>query len=760
MAGGIGRFARKKESSDTGGDGDATAAMTTTNTTTTTEATDGGGLQLLSNVASTNKSNTSNEGVMNTNSNNGAGYDDDTMWNGEEGGFHDDNQDFDFPGHNNDGALFGDEDTANMMMNIGSNNGGGDNHNGFNSSITTPFDDNNFGAEADPACDIVINQGQDGGGGKVGNDATTAAAKPTKMFGFSRFAKKITNSAGSSVSASAPAPASVSASASASSKEVVETGNDQKFTSDDTSNNAMTATITPLTNKTTVTTVEGRKVVAGSVNNDGNIMQQKQNQHGHDHDQQPSSLVHERAMQTIKKAPSAATATTPLFNSKMLALSDDYSFRRSSSSRINDVGEEGSRRVSLEEGPTTIHRCVAANGDNSHDGVSSPVYYNNKNDRSNENFVDRSPPLQENRQHSSTSAATLSLQHNPNPKSQYPQHQLQQQHQQQQKTMMTTKATMLSKNRCVLNDNTTIIPPAKNSRVTPPVRFNQSKNAGTTQRMNTQQHQKQKFRQQQDNRMSTVTNGRSAVGQNKMVHYTTNLRSSGPNYSSPRTNNHQILPTAKASVNSDSITPVTPGPFGATTSKDDSRKRRKISVTSTANSQSLLVENIDDNNRHTKRSGVANNGEENGNGYGNGNANANANGMTITGGPLPPTQANTHCNSNAEVMNYIVDDMRISNENKISYEAANKESSNNYYSNDDSIDINDFDCEACQAKFIQDITDTKDQQAKNSAFKLEMETQFVTVCSTMLGNLGRSLDILDKFEQANELADDILERYS
>ena len=111
-------------------------------------------------------------------------------------------------------------------------------------------------------------------------------------------------------------------------------------------------------------------------------------------------------------------------------------------------------------------------------------------------------------------------------------------------------------------------------------------------------------------------------------------------------------------------------------------------------------------------------------------------------------------------MNYIVDDMRISNENKISYEAANKESSNNYYSNDDSIDINDFDCEACQAKFIQDITDTKDQQAKNSAFKLEMETQFVTVCSTMLGNLGRSLDILDKFEQANELADDILERYS
>jgi len=80
-------------------------------------------------------------------------------------------------------------------------------------------------------------------------------------------------------------------------------------------------------------------------------------------------------------------------------------------------------------------------------------------------------------------------------------------------------------------------------------------------------------------------------------------------------------------------------------------------------------------------------------------------------------------------------------------------------SNVNNVNIEDFDFETFQAKFAKDISDTKDGQAVNSATLLELQTQFATAYSQLLSDLDYSLEVLDKLERADELADAILARY-
>jgi hypothetical protein len=572
-------------------------------------------------------------------------------------------------------------------------------------SINNDFNSNNDSFDGNNALEGGP-YGSGGGGGQdmVDNDGGTA--KPKMTFGFSRFSTK-NNNGGSSSSSSA----TDGNNSNSNSNNVTETNvGFSRFTKNN-NNAGPTANNNDAGPSTSASTannnnINSRMVAETIVASNDSCITEKRNYNN------PSSS-------SENKSP------TPLpISTKISAPSSDLSHQHSRTVDSTST-RGGSRRVTLEGNPSSRR------------GTATPVTFNNnnnnnngRNETSNRNVVEHSPPpppppppplqTKKNHQQSSTSvSASSSLQLNSNFH-----HNQQQQHQQQQHQRKMMPA----------NPSFQALAPATrptNNRVAS-VHFDDSSNGSGSKRASTttvaMEEGNKIYQQRQQHQQQNKT--------------TTTMRSLSPSIQT----NHQMQMKTSA-------TAVTPGSFGITGS-GDSRKSRKMGATSTPSQSSSIV----NNNNHRQYANANSIGlPDESTAMTNGTTNDvrfhrtnNSGGIGPQKGSVATTtpMATTGRQVRSEDGAIVVD-----TNGPRKRKADQAEIGNNNIDDDEP-----FDFDAFQAKFTKEISDTKDGQGENYANLLELKTQFATIYNKLLSDLGGFLDVFEKFENIDDMADGILDR--
>jgi hypothetical protein len=218
--------------------------------------------------------------------------------------------------------------------------------------------------------------------------------------------------------------------------------------------------------------------------------------------------------------------------------------------------------------------------------------------------------------------------------------------------------------------------------------------------------------------------------------------------------NHQMQMKTSAAA-------VTPGSFGVTGGGGDSRKSRKMGATSTPSQSSSIVNK---NSHHQYANAESTGFPDESTVMTNGNTNDarfhqtnNSDGIGLQKGSVATATAMATVGRHvrAEDATVVAD---TNGPRKRKADQAEIGNSNSNSNDDDDDDDEPFDFDTFQAKFTKEISDTKDGQGENYANLLELKTQFATIYNKLLSDLGGFLDVFEKFEDIDDMADDILDR--
>ena len=418
------------------------------------------------------------------------------------------------------------------------------------------------------------------------------------------------------------------------------------------------------------------------------------------------SSITEKRNHSNPSSSSENKSPTPLPTSTKISVPPSDLSHQHSRTVASTSTRGGSRRVTL-EGNSSSHRGTATSVTFNNNNNNNNNNNSGRNETSNRNFVEHSPPpppplqTEKSHQQSSTSVSALSsLQLNSN--SHHNQHQQQQHQHQQQAPASVTRPT--------------------NNRVAA-VHFDDSSNGSGSHRASATtvaMEEGNKIYQQQQQQQNKTT---------------TTMLSPSP---SIHTNHPMQMKT--------SATAVTPGSFGITGS-GDSRKSREMGATSTpsnnnhrqyanANSIGLPDESTAMTNGTVNDARFHRTSNSDGIGPQKGSV-ATTTPMTTTGRQVRSEEATLVVDTNGPRK-------RKANQTEIS---------NNKIGDDEPFDFDTF-----QAKFAKEISDTKDGQGENYANLLELKTQFATIYNKLLSDLGGFLDVFEKFENIDDMADGILDR--